>query len=454
VTAPGRPATGILAQAWPILIGQLAVMAYGVVDTMMTGHASPADLAAMGLGASIYASVFVSLMGVVNALNPIVAQHYGAGDLSAIGRDYVQGLWLCVLLAAVGLPLLVAPQWWLAHLESPPEVKELVVQYLRILGFALPASLMFRAFYALNTAISRPKVVMAMQVCGLVLKVSLNYVLIFGKLGFPKLGAVGCGLASLIVYWSLFLMGWAHSHLDPHYRRFSIGFAWPRWNALKDLMRLGVPMGLSYALEVTSFTFMSLLLARLGTNVLGGHQIIANLAAFCYMFPLSIAIATATLTAQAIGAGDALRARRTAASGIRIGLAGAALTVTAVWTLRHTIVGWYTSDAAVTAVALSLIVYLTGFHLFDALQAVTGFALRAYKIAVVPTVIYGGALWGLGLVGGYFVAFHPVLGEPRGAPGMWLMQAVALALTAFLLLVFYAWVLRQTRPAPSPMARK
>ena len=437
---------GILSQAWPILLGQLASMAYGVFDTMMTGHSSPADLAAMGLGASVYSSVFIGLMGVVGALNPIIAHHYGARREEAIGRSYVQGLWLGLMLSAIGLPLLAVPELWLAYVETGPDVKALVTQYLRVLSAALPAALMFRATYAFNVAVSRPKVMMSVQVMGLVLKFALNYVLIFGRLGLPRLGAVGCAVASLIVYWALFLMGWAYVHLDAAYGRFAIGLAWPRWALLREHLRLGVPMGLSYALESTSFTFMAVLIARLGTSVMGGHQIISNLASVSYQIPLALSLATATVTAQAVGAGDAARARRIAFTGIRIAVLAACLTAFTLWAFRRGIVGLYTDDAAVAGVALSLIGYFVAFHVFDALQGITAFVLRAYKIAVVPTVIYAVALWGLGLVGGYFVAFRPVLGGPRGASGMWLTQAVALCLTSLLLLGFYLWVLRQQRP--------
>jgi multidrug resistance protein, MATE family len=126
----------------------------------MTGHASPADLAAMGVGASVYASVVVSLTGVVNVLNPIIAQHYGAQREVAIGASYVQGLWLGLLLSAVGSPLLAFPELWLAYVDPAPNIKVLVTPYLRILSLALPASLMFRAMYAPNTAISRRRCAM------------------------------------------------------------------------------------------------------------------------------------------------------------------------------------------------------------------------------------------------------------------------------------------------------
>ncbi len=422
-------------------------MAYGVIDTMMTGHASPADLAAMGFGASVYASVFMGLTGVISALSPIVGHHYGGRRWEAIGRSYVQGLWLALLLSLVGMPLLAFPDPWLAHIQAAPDVKVLVTRYLRLLSLALPATLLFRAIYAFNVAVSRPKVMMTVQVAGLGLKIALNYALIFGHFGLPRLGAVGYGLSSLIVWWTLVLMGWAYTYLDPGYRRFAIVLARPRGTALLEHLQLGVPIGLSYAIEVTSFTFMALLIARLGTSVMGGHQIISNLGAISYQIPLSLALATATVTAQALGAGDLARARRTAFTGIRIAVLTASATVVTVWTLREEIVGLYTNDAAVAAVALALIGYLIAFHVFDALQGITAFVLRAYKIAVVPTVIYAVVLWGLGLVGGYVVAFHAVLGGPRGAAGLWLMQSVALCLTSLLLLGLYLWVLRRRYPA-------
>ena len=446
-------AAGILAQAWPILLGQLASVASIVIDTVMTGHASAADLAAMGLGASVYSSVFMGLVGVVSALNPIIAHHHGGRRWEAIGASYAQGLWLAFLLSLVGIPLLAFPGPWLARLGAPPDVEALVTDYLRLHTLALPAALMFRATYAFNVAISRPKVMMAVQVFGLGLKVVLNYALIFGHFGLPRLGAVGCGLASLIAHWALFLMGWAYIRLDPMYRRFAIERAWPRWGALREHLFLGVPIGLSYALESTSFTFMALLIARLGTNALGGHQIISNLAALAFQIPLALSLATATLTAQALGGGDTGQARRTAFTGIRVAVSAASLTAVSFWVLRRWIVGLYTADEAVTAVALSLIGYLVAFHVFDALQAIAAFVLRAYRVVVVPTLIYAVALWALGVGGGYLVGFHAVLGGPLGASGVWMMQSVALFLTSLLLFGCYLWVLRRPPGVTGSIAR-
>lgn len=278
----------IVGQARPILVGQCATMAFAVVDTVLCGHASSVDLATIGLGLSVYSTVFVGLMGATSALNPIVAQHFGGGRLAAIGATYVQGLWMALFLSALGVLPLLFGSLWLPWLQAPPEVEGQVARYLRVLAVALPGALMFRAIYAVNTAVSRPRVVMALQVVGLALKVCLSYVLILGGLGLPPMGAVGGAVASTVVFWALFLMGFTYMHRSPFYRRFTAHRAWPRWRALREILRLGIPMSLSYTLEATSFTAITLLAARLGTTVMGGHQVVANLAALCFMLPLSL----------------------------------------------------------------------------------------------------------------------------------------------------------------------
>jgi MATE family multidrug resistance protein len=438
--------------ARPILVGQFANMAFAVVDTVLCGRASAVDLATMGLGLSVYSTVFVGLMGATSALNPIVAQHFGGGRLAAIGATYVQGLWMALLLAVVGMLPLLGARLWLPALHAPPEVEAQVAHYLRVLALALPGALMFRAIYAVNTAVSRPHVVMALQLAGLTLKVGLSYLLILGGLGLPGMGAVGGAAASVVVFWVLFLTGFGYMHRSPSYRRFAIRWAWPRCTVLREILHLGIPMSMSYALEATSFTAITLLAARLGTTVMGGHQVVANLAALCFMLPLSLSVATATLTAQAIGAGDPRRARETALAGMRIGALVAVVTVVTVWTLRGGIVRLYSGDPAVAATALTLIPYLAAFHFFDALQTIASFVLRAYKRAVAPTVIHAVALWGLGVAGGYLVAFGGLWGPPWGIAGMWLMQSLALALAALLLVGFYL-ALPRFRPEPGRATR-
>jgi len=456
----GATLGGIVRQAWPVLISQWAGISFGVLDTAMTGHASPDDLAAMALSASIYITVFVGLMGVVHALIPILAQHFGAGRYDDVGHAWGQGVWLSLGLSAVGAVFMLFPDVWLSLSgDVDPGVRERIGSYLRALTLALPAALAFRTIYALGTAVSRPKLVMSINLAAIGIKAFFNWLFIYGELGLPAMGATGAGLSTALVSWISLALGiWVVTH-DRYYRRFHLRVGRPDAQALKELLRLGVPMGASYLVEVSAFTFMALLVAREGTFVTGGHQIMSNLAALCYMMPMALGVATASLTAQAIGAGDLPRAHRTGMAGLALGLMGAVLTAAAVLSGRPLILAAYTDNADVAAVAATLLAVLPLFHLFDSMQCINSYLLRAYKVAVVPLLLQTVALAGVGLVGGWWLGFGPgrdgaaragmdavrgllAPGSPPGAGTMWIMAMVGLALSALLLHLWYRHIVR------------
>jgi MATE family multidrug resistance protein len=445
----------ILRQAWPVLVSSWASLIFGVLDTAMAGHASAADLQAMALAASIYITVFVGLMGVVHALIPIIAQHYGGQRYLEVGRAWGQGVWLALGLSLAGAAAMLFPDAWLSLSgEVDPAVRSSITWYLRALILALPASLIFRTIYALGTAVSRPKTVMVINLGSVAFKFFFNWVFMFGKLGMPAMGAVGAGLSTAVVGWMTFAAGlWAIYH-DPYYLRFKPRLGRPDWASQKELLRLGIPMGGSYLIEICAFSFMALLVAREGMYVTGGHQIMANLAALSYMMPMAVGIATASLTAQAIGARDAQKARATGAAGIGIVIVGAALTAILLVLARAPILGAYTDDLKVAAVAAALLQILPWFHLCDAMQCIGSYLLRAYKVAVVPLILQVVALTGLGLIGGWWLGFGPAAGKlqplvqaiapgaPMGAGTMWLMALSGLGLSAALLFAWYGHVVR------------
>jgi len=457
----------ILRQAWPVLIGAWASIAFGVIDTAMAGHASAADLQAMTLSVSIYITVFVGLMGVVHALIPIIAQHYGAGRWLEVGRAWGQGIWLALGLSVVGAFIMAFPDAWLSVSKGAvsDDVRSGVTWYLRALILALPATLAFRAVYALGTATSRPKIVMSINLVGVLVKAALNWLFIFGKLGLPALGATGAGLSTAITAWLSLAAGLVIVRHDRFFRKFKLHLPRPQWAAQKVLLRLGLPMGGSYLLEVCAFSVMALLIAREGMFASGGHQIIANLTALCYMMPMAVSMASASLTAQAIGAQDLARARATGRAGYRIVLCGALLTALAVWLGRGLIVNSYTNDAQVAAQALALITVVPFFHLFDALHCVGNNLLRAYKVAVVPLLLQASSLTGIGLVGGWLLGFGPGadwLGNwthgflpdaPGGAATLWLMSVLGMAVATVLIRLWYLRVVRHYGGKPTSPAK-
>lgn len=426
----------IAALAWPMLVGQLAVVGNGVIDTAMTSRFSATDLAALSIGVSIYVSIFVGLNGVLQSISPVVGQLFGAGKYEQIGAEVKQGVWLGFFLACIGCAALLFPQGLLSIAEATPTLTAKAALYLRTLALALPATLAFRIYGALNNAVGRPKMVMAIQVAALMLKVPLNKLFIFGGLGLPALGGPGCAVATAVLSWLMALTGWLLLRNLRFYRSFRLfgdGFVPPDAGQLASLLRLGIPMGLSYLIEVTAFAFMALFIARLGEIAVSGHQLTANLGTILYMLPLAIASATGTLVAQAIGAKKMHAAYQIGNAGIALAALLAIPVGITVWFARQLILHAYTSNEVIIAAALPLFLFISVYQFFDAIQVTVAFILRAYKIAVIPTIIYAVALWGLGLGGGYLLGLDPLHASPaslHGASGFWMANSCSLATVA------------------------
>src|SRR5512134_1460866 len=302
--APDTSSRALIKLAWPLFIANLAVVGNGTIDAIMAGRLSATDLAAVAVGSSIYITVYIGFMGVLQALSPIAGHHYGAHRWRAIGDDVQQALWLSLLLTAAGLPFVLATDLWLGFARTDDEVGRVATVYLQAIAFGLPAALATRVFIALNAAVSRPKVTMVINLTALALKAPLNLVFMHGAGPIPPLGGAGAGVATALLAWLMFAMSLAVWRLDSFYARFrSTELHGPRWSSLREQLKLGLPIGLATLFEVTSFTFMAVLIARLDTPPLAGHQVVANLVAILFMVPLSLGVATSVLVAQSLGAG-------------------------------------------------------------------------------------------------------------------------------------------------------
>ncbi len=446
-------AARILPLAWPVFIAQLAVIAFGTLDTLLVARYAALDLAALAVGSAAYITVFIGFMGVVVAAGPIVGQFFGAKKLPEAGHQLHQAVWLALGLSVIGCTLLVFPWPFMALSQAAPEVEAKVRNYLLALAFALPAALLFAAYRGFNNAVSRPKAVMVIQLAGLGLKLPLSAALVFGvpRLGIPELGVLGCGIATAIAMWSQVLAGLWVLKRDRFYAPFALGgrLRPPDRQALGAQLRLGVPMGLSILIEVTGFAFMAIFIVRLGATPVAGHQLAANMVSVLFMLPLALGNATGTLVAQRIGARDLQSARRIGWHGLQIGVCLAAAVGALIYGLRHSVVRLYTDDAAVIAAALPLLAWVALFHTADAAQCVASFVLRAYRIATLPMIIFAVSLWGVGLGGGYVLAFDLTGYTPPallGARGFWTASTAGLVLAALGLGGLLALVLqRQSR---------
>lgn len=444
----------IAALAWPVFVGQIAVLGFSTVDTVLVARASSSDLAALAIGASAYISIFIGLMGVVLAVGPIAGQAYGAGRTDEAGAQLHQAMWLALAISLPGCALLLFPEPFLALAQAPPEVEAKARAYLAALAFALPPALLFTAFRGFNTAVSRPKIVMALQLGSLALKIPLSAALVFGvelgALRIPALGAAGCGIATAIVVCGQLLAAFALLQRDPFYQRFGLRgrLRRPHRASLSALARLGLPMGGAMMIETTGFTFMALFISRISSIQVAGHQLAANVAALLFMVPLSIGYATGALVAQRIGAGDRADVERLSRHGVQLAILVAALLGLTVFVLRRPLLELYTDDAQVIAAALPLLAWVAVFHMADAGQAIASFVLRAHRIAMVPLLVQAVAAWGVGLGGGYWLAFGTTGPMAlRGATGFWSAAAVGLLIAGLGMGSYLVWMFAQQRRA-------
>ncbi len=437
----------IARHAGTVLVGQLAVMAFGVTDTIIAGRYSEHALAALSVGAAVFVSVYVSLMGVLQALLPVWAELHGAGRSSEVGRSVRQSLYLAAIAIVAGMAILLLPGSVLRWTQVPAEMRGEVEAYLAVLAFALAPALLFRLFSTLNQSLGRPQLVTWLQLGSLAVKLPLSIWFTFGGAGLPAMGLVGCGWATLCVNWTMLGCAVWLLRNRPFYAGYGL---WkrieaPDWQQIRKFARLGVPGGLAVLVEVTSFTLMALFIARLGTAAAAAHQIASNLLAVAYMTPLSLGIATSARVSFWLGAGDEARARLACRQGFGLTALCALVYGAAMVLLRDGLANVYSDNPAVIAMAASLLLAVAAYHVADAVQTFCVFVLRCYRVTLAPLAIYCTMLWGLGLGGSYLLAYRGLgpWAAMQSPLAFWIMSAAALALTALLFGALLRWTMRR-----------
>ncbi len=455
----------IMRHASTVMVGQLAVMAFSVTDTLIAGHFADTALAALAVASATYVTVHISLMGMLQALLPVWAELHGAQRHAEVGRSVRQALYLCALTALVGMWALLSPDWLLNWTQVPADLQTDVRSYLRIVAFGLPASLVFRMYSTLNQSLGKPKLVTWVQVAALLVKIPLSVVLVLGiEDVLPPMGLAGCAWATLVVTLVMLTLAVGLLRTQNFYRPYRIWAAMEKPHAptLLRFLRLGLPSGLAIGVEVTSFTLMSLFIARLGVVATASHQIVSNMTAVLYMVPLSLSIASSSRVSYWIGAGQTQRARHALRSGLSLILITCVgLAALIVWQ-HKAIAQIYTQSPEVATLAAHLFLWLAFYHVADAVQVFCVFTLRCYGITVLPLITYTLLLWGLGLGGGYAVAYglteftQPMLNwfTPNSPIAFWQTGSMALYITSAVLIPVLWRAAYLRTPGPSWLMRK
>lgn len=442
-----REARALVTLGWPVIGAQLAQISMNTVDAVMAGRLSPQDLAAVALGGSVWMPICLFGMGVLMAISPMVAHDFGSGDDRAVGRHVRQGLWLSQTIALVTFLIIREAPRVLGWLEVDAAIIPTAAGYIRAVSWGLPATFAFTVLRSFSEAVAMTRPVLFVSLFGLVANIVGNYVLMYGHLGLPRMGAIGCGAATALTLWvmAVALALWIVVH--SYFRRFAAfsHFEWPRRGDLQALLRLGAPIGFSLFMEGSLFAAVALLLGRFGADVVSGHQIALNVASITFMVPLGLAIAVTVRVGHALGRQAPRDARRAGTIGTALAVSFMALAALVMAGCATQIAAIYTLDAHVQSIAVRLLYMAAIFQVFDGLQVAGAGALRGMKDTAIPMAITFVAYWGLGLPLGYTLGIV----QNRGPQAMWVGLIVGLGVAGILLNCrFQTQIVRRLKLAP------
>lgn len=410
-------------------------MGMGVSDAIMAGQYNSADLAGVALGGSLLWPTMLLVMGLIQAVTPTVAQLNGARDYGEIGEVIRQGLWLSLVGGFFGVLILnnIGPVYALVGVD--PVASNISIPYLAMTSFGFPALMCFFCLRFLADGMGFTRPAMYIAISALCLKIPLNYVLIYGKFGLPEMGGVGCGIATAIINWLqllLIIMVVCRKRFDVTGWRSK--FTYPDWSRIKPLLIIGLPIGATIFAEVGLFSFTTLLLGRLGADVVSSHNIAISLNGILFMPAMALGMAATVRIGFRVGASEVEQARVTAglaiATTILIALSGSIF----IYFFRFDLVALYTNDVEVARISSSLLLFVTFFLVLDAIQSTASGALRGFKDTRRPMWIAIFSFWVVGLPLECALGFG-WFGEPMGVYGFWIGLSAGIGTAAVLLLV-------------------
>jgi len=427
--------------AYPILIAQLIQNLMGFVDIVMAGRVSSTDMAAVAVANSIWLPVILTVYGLIMALTAIVSQLAGAKDYLAISKQTYQTAWIAFTL---GLSLIVF-YYLLAPIIAPTielegKLKPLLFDYLQYIIWGAPGYCLYLVLRNYSEGLSYTKPTMIISIIGILVNIPANYIFIYGEFGAPALGGAGCGIATALVYWAMFISMLIYTYSSNVLKQASLfdKFYWPDYLQIKSILALGIPIALSLLFEVSLFAVVAIILVPFGAEIVASHQIALNFSGLIFMIPLSLAIATTIKVGYSIGHNNHQQAKDYTNNAIVLGLFIAAFTATIILLFRVPIVSVYTTEAPVIELAANIMLLAALYQFSDTVQVVAAGALRGYKDTKSILYITFVSYWLIGLSVGLILGITDWVVPKMGPYGFWIGFIVGLTNAA----VFLAWRLK------------
>lgn len=428
--------TALVKLALPVSLAQLALVGMSATDVLIAGNASTVDLAGMSLGTNTWNMIVLFFMGVGFATQPLVAKQFGANHAVGIKHQLHQSIWLCFVLGIVAMLLTWLVAWLLLLVSFEPQMLGIAHHYLLVISFCALPSTLIPAVRGTLEGMSLTRVVFWINLAAFTLNIPLDYVLVNGLYGFPKLGGVGCAWATALLIWLMFLVTlWAlRSHTKTKNMNLLANFQKPHWRTIKSTFQLGFPIGISIVIELSMFCGAGMLIATFGVVAASAHAVAISIASMSFMLYAGLAQGVTIRASQFLGAGRTSFAWYTAKSGTVLNVATALLVSTLFLIFNESIIRLFSSDTEVVALAVVLLYFGAAFQIADSLQVAVIGALRAYHDTASPPKYQFIAFWVFGLPLGIVLAFFDLWPGLEGAKGLWFGMVGSLFLVGGLLL--------------------
>ncbi len=422
--------------AYPILIAQLIQNLMGFADTVMAGRVSATDMAAVAVASSVWLPLILTIYGLVMALATIVAQLAGGKQFDKIAKTTFQTAWIALTLgiSLIAVFYLVTPYLY-EQVGLEPDLKRLMFDYLGFIVWGGPGFCLYLVLRNYSEGLSHTKPTMIISIIGLLINIPANYIFIYGEFGMPALGGAGCGIATALVYWVMFISMLVYTYFSKALKHAPLfkHFYWPQWSEIKIILGVGVPIALSLLFEVSLFATVAIILAPFGAEVVASHQIAINFSGLVFMVPLSLAMAVTIKVGFAVGNNQLNQAKELCKYSLVLGLVIAVFTAALTMIFSDDIAQIYTTDQKVIELAASLMFLAAMFQFSDAIQVISAGALRGYKDTKAILYITFISYWLIGLSVGLILGVTDWVVPQIGPYGFWIGFIFGLTTAAVLL---------------------
>ena len=430
----------IIPLALPVVISNLTQVGMSCVDTIVAGQASSLDMAAVALGSSVFIPIQLFASGILMVLGPIIANLRGRGNKSRVGYVMNNGLWMVAMLSVLAIAALLGAHALLPWFAGGKDLlmPSIAGNYVFAVMGGIPAALFFVAFKSLNEGTNMTRPAMFVGIASLLLNIPANYIFVFGLYGMPRMGGAGCGIATMIVFWfqalAMFLIVYKHP-AHRRYRNQLMSFRPPALEMIKRVLKLGLPVGMSWFCEVMLFSGAALILAPLGTIAVASHQVAANVSSLLFMIPLSVGLAASIRIAYHLGKKNVQGVNSAMWSSYTLVLAIMVCTSSFIFVFNEDIVKLYNEEPMIVATASTLLLLALVYQLPDCLQVVSVGILRGFRDTAAVSLITFVSYWIVGFPICFILARKDWIVPAMGPRGVWIGFIFGLTTASCLLIV-------------------